>query len=335
MAVAPFQPHTTGLTPGSAVTRSRNAAPRISKLRYWSNEAQAGDSSTTGSASPEASASRAALATATSSVSRNLVRHPLAERAGKFLRRLADQIGFSDARKKFGETGDAAEFRFAAGDPEDVGKGRQRMRRGVGIGALGIVDEQHVAAAADLLHAVGEAGKTAQAVLQHLGGDAERQRAGGGAGGILRIVQAAQRADAADPRDLAAGAAGGAQDHFALDIDAVGQRIFHGDADHALAGLFDAVGGVAAPAVVDADDRGALLLHAGDQALLDGGIMFERAVAVDMVFADIEQDADAWDRGSGARSIWYDDISMTWTRPMRGGSSDRIAVPILPPIWVS
>src|SRR6478672_13034116 len=52
--------HTTGLTPGSAVTRSRNLAPRISKLRYWSNEAQAGDSSTTGSASPEASASRAA-----------------------------------------------------------------------------------------------------------------------------------------------------------------------------------------------------------------------------------------------------------------------------------
>jgi hypothetical protein len=40
---------TTGLTPDSAVTRSRNFAPRISKLRYWSNDAQAGDSSTTGS----------------------------------------------------------------------------------------------------------------------------------------------------------------------------------------------------------------------------------------------------------------------------------------------
>jgi hypothetical protein len=52
--------HTTGFTPGSAVTRSRNLAPRISKLRYWSNDAQAGDSSTTGSASPDASASCAA-----------------------------------------------------------------------------------------------------------------------------------------------------------------------------------------------------------------------------------------------------------------------------------
>jgi hypothetical protein len=28
------QSHTTGLTPGSAVTSSRNLAPRISKLRY-------------------------------------------------------------------------------------------------------------------------------------------------------------------------------------------------------------------------------------------------------------------------------------------------------------
>ena len=34
------------------------------------------------------------------------------------------------------------------------------------------------------------------------------------------------------------------------------------------------------------------LLHAGDQALLHRGIMFERAVAIDVVFADIEQDAD-------------------------------------------
>ena len=39
------------------------------------------------------------------------------------------------------------------------------MRGGIGIGAFGIIDEQHVAAAADLLHAMREAGKAAQAVL--------------------------------------------------------------------------------------------------------------------------------------------------------------------------
>ncbi len=81
-------------------------------------------------------------------------------------------------------------------------------------------------------------------------------------------------------------------DGFALDIDAVGQRVLHGDPHHALAGLIEPVGDVAAPAVIDADDGRALRLHAGDQPRLHGGIMLQRAVAVDMVFADIEQNAD-------------------------------------------
>ena len=37
----------------------------------------------------------------------------------------------------------------------------------------------------------------------------------------------------------------------------------------------------------------------------------------------------------GARSIWKDDSSSTWTRPGAGGSSARIAVPMLPPICTS
>src|SRR5258708_35721967 len=167
------------------------------------------------------------------------------------------------------------------------------MRRSIRIGALGVVDEQHLAAAADLLHAVGEARKTAQTTLQNLEADTERQRARRGAGGVLRVVQPAQRTDAADCRDLAARATGGTNDPFALDIDAVGKRILHRYPNHALARSFEAVRRVAAPAVVDADDRGALRLHAGHQALLHRGIMLERAVAIDVIFADIEQDADA------------------------------------------
>ena len=92
-------------------------------------------------------------------------------------------------------------------------------------------------------------------------------------------------------------------DGFAFDIDAIGQRILHGNPHHALAGLLDPVGDVAAPSVVDADDRGALFLHTGDQPFLHRGIMFERAVAIDMVFADIEQDADGRIE-RGQRSIW-------------------------------
>ena len=83
-----------------------------------------------------------------------------------------------------------------------------------------------------------------------------------------------KRADAADRRDLAARAAGGAPDDFALDIDAVGQRVLHRHPHHAPAGLLDAVGSVAGKAVVDADDRGALLLHARDEPLLHRGVMF-------------------------------------------------------------
>ena len=81
-------------------------------------------------------------------------------------------------------------------------------------------------------------------------------------------------------------------DGLALDIDAVGQRILHRDPHHALAGLLEPVGDVAAPAVVDADDGGALRLHAGDQPLLHRGVVLERAVAVEVVLADVEQDAD-------------------------------------------
>ena len=37
----------------------------------------------------------------------------------------------------------------------------------------------------------------------------------------------------------------------------------------------------------------------------------------------------------GARSIWKDEHSMTWMRFGPGGSNDRIAVPMLPPICTS
>src|ERR1700716_1604953 len=75
-------------------------------------------------------------------------------------------------------------------------------------------DSANVAATAALPHALGEPRKTAQPVLQGFGGDAERQRAGRGAGRILRVVEAAQRTDAADPCDLAARGTGGPPDGF-------------------------------------------------------------------------------------------------------------------------
>ena len=47
----------------------------------------------------------------------------IAQRAGKLLCGLADQVGFANAREVFGEARDAALLRLAAGDPEDIAEG--------------------------------------------------------------------------------------------------------------------------------------------------------------------------------------------------------------------
>ena len=57
----------------------------------------------------------------------------------------------------------AAGFRATAGDPEAAVIGRQRLPRGVGVGGLGVIDEADASQAADLLHAVREAGEGEQA----------------------------------------------------------------------------------------------------------------------------------------------------------------------------
>ena len=44
--------------------------------------------------------------------------------------------------------------------------------------------------------------------------------------------------------------------------------------------------------IIDANHSCAALLDAGDQALLDGGVAGERTVTIEMILADIEQDAD-------------------------------------------
>ena len=125
------------------------------------------------------------------------MRHVAGERCGEFIRRLADQVGLADAREEFSQALDAAGLRFAAGDPKNVGKTGERLGRRIGIGGLGIVDEENGPAAADFLHPMGEAREGSQPRLNRRRLQAERQRCGRGAGGILRVVQSAQRADAA------------------------------------------------------------------------------------------------------------------------------------------
>ena len=78
-----------------------------------------------------------------------------------------------------------------------------------------------------------------------------------------------------------------------VDVDSVAQRLPHGNAHDGLAGL------------ARADRRSARhhssstptiavrsLRHAGDRAFLDRRVMLHRAVAIEMIFAEIDQDAD-------------------------------------------
>ena len=68
------------------------------------------------------------------------VRQLALELAGEQLGRLADQEGVADAVEPGRERRHAALLRLAAQDPVDVAIGRQRARRGVGVGRLAVVD---------------------------------------------------------------------------------------------------------------------------------------------------------------------------------------------------
>src|SRR5271165_6599606 len=114
--------------------------------------------------------------------------------AREFFRRLADQIDFGDAPEQRAEGLDAARFRLSTANPVDVVEGQKRLFGRVGVGRLRIVDEQHAAQPADLLHAVREAGERLEPARDVMPRDAERAGGGGREGGVLSVMGAAQRA---------------------------------------------------------------------------------------------------------------------------------------------
>jgi len=218
--------------------------------------------------------------------------HLSLELSGKAGGGLADQIGLADAGKEARERGETTGLRLAAGDPEHVGKAGQCLRGRVRVGRLGIIDEQHTALVRHLLHPVREARKRDEALLDHLRRHPERKRSTGRTGRILRVVQPAQRTDAAEAHDGARGAAGRLHDLLRLDIEPVGQRPAHRDADGPIAGTFDAIGGGGAPGIIDPDNRHTAFLHARNQPFLHRRIVRERAMAIEMVLGDVDQNAD-------------------------------------------
>src|SRR4029079_3584795 len=105
----------------------------------------------------------------------------------------------------------------------------------------------HRALAADLLHAMGEARKRSQALLNIAAGNAEDQRSPHGARGILRIVLSAQRTDAVEACQLQVCVVLAAVYDARFDADAFVHRFAHRDADHVTALAFDAAGSGPAP----------------------------------------------------------------------------------------
>src|SRR5579872_2679740 len=94
----------------------------------------------------------------------------------------------------------------------------------VGIGRFGIVDEENVALAADLLHAMSEPRERAQSFLQDILVHAERESGGRSSCGILPVMRAAERTDPAELCELGARTALGTPNLFMVVIEPVGQR---------------------------------------------------------------------------------------------------------------
>ncbi len=188
-------------TRASPATRSRNASPRTSKFRNWSNEAQAGDSST----------DRLASTSDARRVARGRVDRTV-ERAGDLVRHLAfERRGESrpPPRRSDRPCGCAERTRASDAMPPVFGL-PPAIQKMSGKQASACAAESALVALESLTNSTlpmrptcsmrcARPGNDRKPVLRsrrRRARDAKRGRAG--AGGVLRVVAAAQRADAAE-----------------------------------------------------------------------------------------------------------------------------------------
>ncbi len=146
--------------------------------------------------------------------------------------------------------------------------------------------------AADRLHAVRQAGKRHQTLLDRRQFDAECNAGRDRAGRVLRIVRAAQRTDAGQLHRRIGFAPGAAHDARAFGEITIAQRAFDGDANHIAPRPLDTIGRLARPFVVDADNGGAALLHLRDDKRLDRGVVLDGAMTVEVIRRHVDEHAD-------------------------------------------
>ena len=141
--------------------------------------------------------------------------------------------------------------------------------------------------------------------------------------GILCIVIAAQRRDPGETGDPARGSVRCGEKLALRGIDALRQRPSRRDANDPPRGPLEPVGDRLRAVIVDRYDRRS---RGGHQPLLDGGVARQRAMAVEVVGRDVEEDTDA--RVDAGREIdlerrALDHMVATGPRRIEGGSPSR------------
>ena len=79
---------------------------------------------------------------------------------------------------------------------------------------------------------------------------------------------------------------------LSFDINSVRDGVPDRHPHDPFAGMRKAIGGGAAPFVVNADDGGPVIRNTGDQPFLHRTVMLHRAVAIEMILAEIDEDPD-------------------------------------------
>ncbi len=167
--------------------------------------------------------------------------------------------------------------------------------------------------------------------------EAAMQGSGASKGRVLRIVLAAQGGDAGEVAQHL-GLRVGLVFAFPYDLRAAHeitprQRVLGGNRYDVGLGLIEPPLPIASvQLIVDADQR---QIRLRDQPLLDRGVVLDRAVTIEMIRADVGENADR--RIEARREIdligrAFDHVDIGCSSAAR---SDRIATPILPPICTS
>jgi hypothetical protein len=199
--------------------------------------------------------------------------------------RLADQVGMADAVEPRRQRRHPALLRLTTQDPMDVVVGRQRARRGVGVGRLAVVHVDDVAHCGDPLLAVRQAGIGAQAFGDLVARQAEPAAGRPGAGGILRVVIARQGRHVGEIEFVPVGIDQAARLEGNAALDRAFQR--HRD-DGDVAALAQPGEHCCGVFVVDADHGAIARLLAVEDVFLGRDIARHVAVPVDMVGRDVE-----------------------------------------------